>query len=79
MSRLIPRITNPRTRTPEHIAQISASMQGWSWTNPILVGAANDVLATHDMRAYSQRANWEWISSCHQPAWMSTQSLDTAI
>jgi ParB-like chromosome segregation protein Spo0J len=47
MSRLIPRITNPRTRTPEHMAQISASMQGWSWSNPILVGAANDVLARH--------------------------------
>jgi hypothetical protein len=28
MSRLIPRMTNPRTRTPEHIAQFSASMQG---------------------------------------------------
>ena len=45
MSRLIPRITT--TRAPAHIAQISASMQGWSWTNPILVGAANDVLARH--------------------------------
>jgi hypothetical protein len=47
ISRLIPRITNPRTHTPEQIAQIAASLQEWGWTNPILVGADNDVIAGH--------------------------------
>src|ERR1039457_2512914 len=47
ISRLIPRITNPRTHTPEQVAQIAASMREWGWTNPILVGAENDVLAGH--------------------------------
>src|ERR1022692_2730620 len=47
ISRLIPRITNPRTHTPEQVAQIAASMREWGWTNPILVGADNDVLARH--------------------------------
>jgi DNA modification methylase len=47
ISRLIPRITNPRTHTPEQITQIAASMREWGWTNPILVGADNDLLAGH--------------------------------
>src|ERR1035438_3901594 len=47
ISRLIPRVTNPRTHTPEQVAQIAGSMQEWGWTNPILVGADNDVLAGH--------------------------------
>jgi DNA modification methylase len=45
--RLIPRITNPRTHTPEQIAQVAASMREFGWTNPILVGADNDILAGH--------------------------------
>src|ERR1017187_1559025 len=47
ISRLIPRITNPRTHTPEQVAQIAASIREWGWTNPILVGAENDVIAGH--------------------------------
>jgi DNA modification methylase len=47
ISRLIPRITNPRTHTPEQIAQVAASMREFGWTNPILVGADDDVLAGH--------------------------------
>jgi ParB-like chromosome segregation protein Spo0J len=47
ISRLIPRITNPRTHTPEQVAQIAASIREWGWTNPILVGTDNDVLAGH--------------------------------
>jgi DNA modification methylase len=47
VSRLSPRITNPRTHTPEQVAQVAASMREWGWTNPILVGADNDVLAGH--------------------------------
>src|ERR1035441_545575 len=47
ISRLIPRITNPRTHTPEQVAQVAASMREFGWTNPILVGVDNDVLAGH--------------------------------
>jgi DNA modification methylase len=47
ISRLIPRITNPRTHTAEQVAQVAASMKEFGWTNPILVGADNDVLAGH--------------------------------
>jgi DNA modification methylase len=47
ISRLIPRVTNPRTHTPEQIVQVAASIKEFGWTNPILVGADNDVIAGH--------------------------------
>jgi DNA modification methylase len=47
ISRLIPRVTNPRTHTPEQITQVAASIREFGWTNPILVGADNDVIAGH--------------------------------
>jgi len=47
VSRLIPRVTNPRTHTPEQIAQVAASIREFGWTNPILVGADNEVIAGH--------------------------------
>src|ERR1017187_900461 len=47
IGRLIPRVTNPRTHTPEQVTQVGASMKEFGWTNPILVGADNDVLADH--------------------------------
>jgi ParB-like chromosome segregation protein Spo0J len=47
ITRLIPRITNPRTHTPEQVAQIAASIREFGWTNPVLVGADNDVIAGH--------------------------------
>jgi DNA modification methylase len=47
ITRLIPRVTNPRTHTPEQVAQVAASMQEFGWTNPILVGSDNDIIAGH--------------------------------
>jgi hypothetical protein len=45
IERLIPRATNPRTHSREQIANIAASMRELGWTNPILVGADNDIIA----------------------------------
>ena len=47
IDRLIPRVTNPRTHSPEQIAQIAASMGEWGWTNPILVAADGRIIAGH--------------------------------
>jgi ParB/RepB/Spo0J family partition protein len=47
IDRLIPRATNPRTHSPEQMAQLAASIREWGWTNPILVGADNDIIAGH--------------------------------
>lgn len=47
VDRLIPRATNPRTHSAQQVAQIAASIREWGWTNPILVGADNRVIAGH--------------------------------
>src|SRR6202166_105130 len=47
ISRLIPRVTNPRTHTTEQVRQVAASIKEFGWTNPILIGADNDVIAGH--------------------------------
>src|ERR1700678_2902090 len=47
LSRLIPRVTNPRTHTPEQVKQVATSIREFGWTNPILVGADDDVIAGH--------------------------------
>lgn len=47
IEQLIPRATNPRTHSPEQVAQIAGSIKEWGWTNPILVGAENDIIAGH--------------------------------
>jgi DNA modification methylase len=55
IERLIPRKTNPRTHTPEQVAQIAASIQEFGWTNPILVGADDDVVAGHGRLLAAQK------------------------
>ena len=47
IERLIPLANNPRTHSPEQIAQLAASIREWGWTNPILVGADDSVIAGH--------------------------------
>ena len=47
IERLIPRATNPRTHSPEQVAQIAASIREFAWTNPILIGTDDDVIAGH--------------------------------
>ena len=45
IERLIPRVNNPRTHSRVQVASIAASMREWGWTNPILVGADDDIIA----------------------------------
>ncbi len=47
IERLIPRANNPRTHSRAQVASIAASMREWGWTNPILVGADDDIIAGH--------------------------------
>ena len=47
IERLTPRANNPRTHSREQIANIAASIREWGWTNPILVGADDDIIAGH--------------------------------
>ncbi len=45
IERLIPRANNPRTHSQPQIAAIAASIQEFGWTNPVLVGADDDIIA----------------------------------
>src|SRR6202043_371427 len=47
IDRLVPRPNNPRTHSNSQIAQIAASIAEFGFTNPILVGAEDDVIAGH--------------------------------
>jgi ParB-like chromosome segregation protein Spo0J len=47
IERLIPRVNNPRTHSREQIAAIAASIQEFGWTNPVLVGADDNIIAGH--------------------------------
>ena len=44
---LIPYARNARTHSDEQVAQIAASIEGFGWTNPILVDGKNGVMAGH--------------------------------
>jgi hypothetical protein len=47
IERLIPRVNNPRTHSREQVAKIAASIREFGFTNPILVGAEDDIIAGH--------------------------------
>src|SRR5580658_8994840 len=47
IERLIPRANNPRTHSREQVAHIAASIREFGFTNPILVGADDDIIAGH--------------------------------
>jgi DNA modification methylase len=47
IQRLRPRDTNPRTHSPQQVAQLEASIREFGWTNPILIGEQGDIIAGH--------------------------------
>lgn len=44
---LIPYARNSRTHSEEQVAQIAASMREFGFTNPVLIGENNDIIAGH--------------------------------
>jgi DNA modification methylase len=44
---LVPYDRNPRTHTDQQVAQIAASISTFGWTNPILIGPDNVIIAGH--------------------------------
>ena len=54
MGTLVPYDRNARTHTAEQVARIAASIQQFGWTNPILLGSDNIVIAGHARLAAAQ-------------------------
>lgn len=48
VSDLAPYPRNPRTHSEEQVKVIAASIKRFGWTNPILVGNDNDIIAGHE-------------------------------
>jgi len=44
---LIPYVNNSRKHSDEQVAQISASIKEFGWTNPILIDGTNSIIAGH--------------------------------
>src|ERR1022692_1958423 len=44
---LIPYDRNPRTHSEQQVAQVAASIKQFGWTNPILIGPDNVIIAGH--------------------------------
>jgi DNA modification methylase len=47
LGELIPYARNPRTHSDAQVAQISASIREFGWTNPVLVDGASGIIAGH--------------------------------
>ncbi len=52
---LIPYARNPRTHSPEQIAQIAASIREFGWTNPLLIDEQQTVIAGHGRLAAARK------------------------
>jgi ParB-like chromosome segregation protein Spo0J len=47
VDRLIPYVRNARTHSEDQVAQIAASIAEFGFTNPILIGADDVIIAGH--------------------------------
>lgn len=47
IEKLIPYARNSRTHSDEQVAQIAGSIREFGFTNPVLIGADNDIIAGH--------------------------------
>ena len=55
VDKLIPYARNSRTHNDEQIAQIMASIKEFGFTNPILIGSNNVIIAGHGRLLAAQR------------------------
>jgi len=47
IEKLVPYARNVRTHSPAQVDQIAASIRAWGWTNPVLVGDDDTIIAGH--------------------------------
>jgi DNA modification methylase len=55
VNQLIPYVRNPRTHTPEQIAQVAGSIAEFGFVNPILIGPDRVIIAGHARFAAAQK------------------------
>lgn len=60
---------NPRTHSPEQVAQIAASMSEWGWTNPIMIDETGRILAGHGRLLAAQSLGWKIVPVITARGW----------
>jgi DNA modification methylase len=55
VEQLLPYVRNARTHSDEQVAQVAASIREFGWTNPILVGGDNIIIAGHARLAAARK------------------------
>ena len=70
---LTPRAGNPRTHSPEQVAQITASIREWGWTVPILVDEAGGIIAGHGRVLAAQRLGLAEVPVMVARGWSAEQ------
>ena len=70
---LIPYARNSRTHNEEQIAQIMASIKEFGFTNPILIGSDNVIIAGHGRLLAAQRLGLKEVPVIRLPDLTETQ------
>lgn len=71
--KLIPYARNSRTHTDEQIAQIAASIKEFGFTNPILIGADDVIIAGHGRLLAAQKLGLKEVPVIRLPHLTETQ------
>jgi hypothetical protein len=71
IERLLPRANNPRTHTAAQVAQVDASIREFGWTNPILVGGDDDVIAGHARLLAARKLGMKEVPVSRSRMWRS--------
>jgi DNA modification methylase len=79
VERLIPYARNARTHSPAQVDQIAASIKEWGWTNPILVGEDNTLIAGHGRVLAARKLRISEIPVMVATGWTDAQKKAYAI
>jgi ParB-like chromosome segregation protein Spo0J len=73
IERLIPYARNPRTHTPEQVAQIAASMREWGWTIPVLADDDGGIIAGHGRVLAARQLGFSEVPVIVAAGWTESQ------
>src|ERR1041385_153969 len=79
IDRLIPYARNARTHTPDQVDQIAASIKEWGWTNPVLVGEDNTLIAGHGRVLAARKLRISEVPVMIATGWSEAQKKAYAI
>jgi ParB-like chromosome segregation protein Spo0J len=79
IDRLIPYARNARTHSPAQIDQIAASIREWGWTNPVLVGEDNTLIAGHGRVLAARKLRISEVPVMVASGWTDAQKKAYAI